>query len=95
MDTSGRYKKYDLSNVDDMTSGSNSRAAASFFSEIRSKKRAREDEKPAPPPCSRGAIKFKARAKKKSESPSSKRRKKKKKKKQNFITLSHLEEEDE
>jgi hypothetical protein len=96
MDTSGRYKKYDLSNVDDMTSGSNSRAAASFFSEIRSKKRSREDEKPAPPPCSRGAVKFKARAKKKSESPSSKRRKKKKKKrKQNLITLSHLEDEEE
>ena len=103
MDTSGKYKKYDLSNVDDMTSSSNSRAATSFFSEIRSKKRSREEGKPAPPPCSRGAVKFKLPTKKKkseqllSESPSKQRKKKKRRKhrQQNIITLSHLEEDEE
>jgi len=92
MDVSGKYTKYDLSNVDDMTSGSNSRAAAAFFSEIRSKKRSREDSPPPPPPCSRGAVKFKAPSSLKKKS---KIQRKTKKRKRNHITLSHLEEEDD
>ena len=72
-------QEYDLSNVDDMTHLAVIRELRLPSSVRFDRKRLREDEKPAPP-CSRGAIKFKARAKKKAESPSSKRRKKKKKK---------------
>ena len=92
MDTSRTYKKYDLSNVDDMTSCSNTRAALSFLSEIQSKKRMRV-ERATLLPCTKGLIKFKIPTTKAKNCPKKKKQKlssSKATKKMKQIALSHL-----